>query len=181
MDCLDGAGIAYVGAGKDLECAVAPAMITAKGLRIAFLGRNLWFPKGVWFRPDAPGVAPIEPDTIEAEVADAARNADIVIVSLHWGVEYRRYPSEEQKELARKLIDAGADLILGHHPHVVQPVEEYHGGVIAYSLGNFLFDSPYWKRTDGAILKCRLSKTGVSDLEVVAVRIADCRPEVNGR
>jgi len=176
MQFLEEPGIRHTGAGDTLADASLPTIVEVNGLRIAFLARNTLFPEGVWLRPNAPGIAPLEPDTIEAEVADAARRADVVIVSLHWGVEYRTQPKESQRELARKLVDAGANLILGHHSHVPQPIEEYHGGVIAYSLGNFLFDSPFKKCTQSMIFKCRLTRSGVSDFEVVPVRIADCRP-----
>ena len=176
MHYLEKMGIAYAGAGNTLAESALPTIVDVRGVKIAFLAQNALYPEGVWFRPDAANIAPLDPETIEAEVADAARRADVVVVSLHWGVEYRRQPQPEQVEMARKLIDAGADLILGHHPHVTQPVERYHGGVIAYSLGNFLFDSPFAKCKESMILKCRLSKSGVSDLELIPVRIEYFRP-----
>ena len=176
MSYLDKAGIRQVGAGKTLSEANHPVVMDIKGLKVAFLARNMLFPEGAWFRPDAPGVALLESSSIEDEVARAHEQADVVVVILHWGTEYRKQPKSSQKELARKLIDAGADLVIGHHPHVVQPVEKYHGGVIAYSIGNFLFDSTNPMCKDSMILKCRLSKSGVSDIELIPVRIEDWRP-----
>ncbi len=178
MECLDAARIRYTGAGDTPADAARPAIITAKGLRIAFLARNAWLPEGVWSRPDAPAGAYLDPETIESEVRDAARRADVVIVSLHWGREYRESPLDGQVEFAHRIVDAGADLILGHHPHVLQPVERYRGGVIAYSLGNFLFDSPLRNCRETMILRCRLSKSGVSEVEQVPVGIRDHRPAV---
>ncbi len=180
IGCLDEAGIAHTGAGGTPADAARPTIVIVRGLRIAFLARNAWLSEGAWFRPDAPTSAYLDPETIESEVRSASRQADVVVVSLHWGVEYSTVPRESQVELAHRIIDAGADLILGHHPHVLQKVEKYHGGVIAYSLGNFLFDSAFRNCKETAILKCRLSKSGVSDVEQMPVRIEDYRP-VPGR
>lgn len=72
---------------------------------------------------------------------------DILIVSFHWGIEYAQEPSPRQIELAHKVVDAGADLILGHHPHVILKIEDYHQGKIVYSLGNFVFDQPWSEAT----------------------------------
>ena len=178
MHYLDKMGIACAGAGNTLAESALPTIVGVKSLRIAFLARNALYPEGVWFRPDAANIAPLDLETIEAEIADAARRADVVVVSLHWGIEYRKQPQPEQVEMARGLIDAGADLILGHHSHVTQPVEKYHGGVIAYSLGNFLFDSPFPKCKQSMMLECRLSKSGVADFKLIPVRIESWRPVV---
>jgi len=75
-----------------------------------------------------------------AKVQEARSHADVVCVSYHWGVEYEKRPTERQVELAHATIDAGADVILGHHPHVMSGVEWYHDGLIVYSMGNFVFD-----------------------------------------
>lgn len=77
---------------------------------------------------------------LQDHIREIRASSDYVVVNMHWGVEYADHPNSEQRELAHKLIDAGADIIIGHHPHVVQPIEIYKNGFIAYSLGNFLFD-----------------------------------------
>jgi poly-gamma-glutamate capsule biosynthesis protein CapA/YwtB (metallophosphatase superfamily) len=176
MATLDDAGIGHVGAGATVAEAAQPVILDIDGIRVAVLARNGLLPECVWYRTDAPNIAPLDPDTIEQEVAAAARQADVVIVSIHWGVEYRQHPQPEQEDLAHRIIDAGADVILGHHPHVIQPIEEYHGGLIAYSLGNFLFDNPRRQCCDTLILECRLTKSGLADYEVVPVEIRDRRP-----
>lgn len=176
MHYLHKSGIAHTGAGNTPSEAALPTIVTVKGIRIAFLARNAWLPEGMWSRPDAPNSAYLDSETIESEVRDASRKADVVIVSLHWGIEYRTHPQPAQVELAHRIIDAGADLIIGHHPHVLQKVEKYHGGVIAYSLGNFLFDSPFRNCKQTTILKCRLTKSGASDIEQMPVTIKDYRP-----
>lgn len=180
MRCLDDLGIRFVGAGDTLNDSKLPVVMELHGLRIAFLARNTLMPEGIWLRTDAPGTAGLDESTICREIAQARTKADVVIVSLHWGIEYRQQSEEAQKVLARKMIDAGADLVIGHHPHVVQPIERYHGGMIAYSLGNFLFDSPQPICKKSIIFKCRLSKSGVSDVEVIPATISGYRPIPGG-
>jgi poly-gamma-glutamate capsule biosynthesis protein CapA/YwtB (metallophosphatase superfamily) len=134
------AGIRPVGAGaNDLE-AHYPVLVDLGGLRIAFLAYVNIDPKEAMAAPDRPGVAWLEPDRVMADIRFARPLADIVVVGLHWGIEYATRPRRGQIELAHHMIDAGADLIVGGHPHVVQPLEEYHGRWIAYSLGNCVFD-----------------------------------------
>lgn len=176
MDNLKQAGIAFAGAGTTLSEAERPTFLKIGNLRVAFLGRTAIFPENSWPRPDAPGIAFLDNATIEQAVADARSKADIVIVSIHWGVEYRKNPDPEQIALAHRLIDAGASVVLGHHPHVIQPMERYHGGLIAYSLGNFVFDSPVRQCKRSAILRCRLSKAGVGDVSVIPIQLDDYRP-----
>jgi len=176
MHYLEKFGIQAAGAGETLKAAAEPTIVEVNSLRIAFLARNALYPEGIWFRADAPSAAPLDESTIEQEIGAARAHADVVVVSLHWGVEYRLQPQKGQVALARKIIDAGASLVLGHHPHVIQPLEEYHGGLIAYSLGNFVFDSRFTRCKETVMLRCRLSRLGVSDLEVLPVRIEDDRP-----
>jgi poly-gamma-glutamate synthesis protein (capsule biosynthesis protein) len=97
-----------------------------------------------------------------------------VICSVHWGVEFVRHPSAAEETLGRQMVDAGADLVIGHHPHVVRRVERYRRGLIAYSLGNFVFDMMWspWLRT-GLVLRVRLSRNGVEDYQTDLVWIGD--------
>jgi poly-gamma-glutamate synthesis protein (capsule biosynthesis protein) len=98
---------------------------------------------------------------------------------MHWGNEYVDRPSPDQIRLAHKIIDSGANMILGHHPHVLQGVEKYHNGVIAYSLGNFIFDMWQDKMKKSMILQCILSKQGVCNVEVIPVYINNnFQPEI---
>jgi poly-gamma-glutamate synthesis protein (capsule biosynthesis protein) len=99
-------------------------------------------------------------------VTEAAAQADLVIVSMHWGAEY--YPvTERQRRLAQELVAAGADLVAGHGPHVLQPVEWVDGALVAYSLGNFLFDQPFPETRQGAILRIRLDRGSITAVEAV--------------
>jgi poly-gamma-glutamate synthesis protein (capsule biosynthesis protein) len=146
---LERAGLAAVGVGADGR-ASGPVRLSAGGLSIAFLGYAAFFNQdgNACPRP-APGAAPclqaalLDRDRIVEDVRAAAADADAVVVSLHWGAEYESQPRADDVELAHRLVDAGALVVLGHHPHVLQPVELYRGadgrvGVVAYSLGNFV-------------------------------------------
>lgn len=104
-----------------------------KGTKIGFLGFNL--------------TGRFQKEEIIKKVKESADKIDILVVSFHWGVEYAQKPSSWQKELAHQAVEAGADLIIGHHPHVIQEVETYQGGVVVYSLGNFVFDQPWSEET----------------------------------
>lgn len=123
---LRSAGISYVGDPRE----VAPEVVMqeAQGVRVAFLAYN------DFLGPRA--------DAVREAVA-SAQGADVVVVLAHWGEEYLPEPPERARSLGRSFIDAGADMVIGSHPHVVQPSEDYNGGRIYYSLGNFVFDQ-YW-------------------------------------
>jgi poly-gamma-glutamate synthesis protein (capsule biosynthesis protein) len=144
---LDAAGMLHVGAGQAPHAA-GPIGIEKNGLKLAFLGWTFGLnqpgndcpPKGAAACLQA---AVIDADRMVADVRAAAAQADAVVVSVHWGVEYEQQPRAREVELAHRLADAGALVILGHHPHVLQPVELYRRedgrtAVIAYSLGNFI-------------------------------------------
>jgi len=176
IEILQARGLVPVGAGRNATEAAAPAMAERNGLRIAVLARTFVLPDGVIYREDVPTVAAYEPDRIEDEVRAARRQADVVIVSLHWGVEYARQPQESQRRIARRLIDAGAALVVGHHTHTPQPVERYHHGLIAYSLGNFVFDSHGEGGRYGLLLRCTLGREGVMKYDLAPIESKETRP-----
>ena len=168
---LRAAGILPVGAGaNDLE-AHYPVLIDCGGVKLAFLAYVNIDPKEATAAPDKPGVAWLDPDRVMADIRFARPLADLVIVALHWGVEYAAQPQREQVELARQMIDAGADLVVGGHPHVVQPVEEYHGRWIAYSLGNFVFDQKSPGTHRGLMLKVKITGKEISEVIPVPIDI----------
>jgi poly-gamma-glutamate capsule biosynthesis protein CapA/YwtB (metallophosphatase superfamily) len=142
IDLLDGAGIAYFGAGKDIRSAHEPIIFNVKGKRIAILGYAIFLPRSFEALDDRPGTAWGEPDYIVADIKKAKEfyGADIVITYPHWGWEGDKVASPREELLARLMIDSGADAVVGGHPHVTQNIEIYKGKPIFYSLGNFVFD-----------------------------------------
>lgn len=105
------------------------------------------------------------------QIREARQAGDVVVVSLHWGDEFVNVPSRGQIQLARDMVDAGAGLIVGHHPHVLQGIERYKDGYIAYSLGNFVADFWQDEMRKSGLLRCRIGKRGVEDLEFVPLVI----------
>jgi poly-gamma-glutamate synthesis protein (capsule biosynthesis protein) len=165
------AGIMPVGAGaNDLE-AHYPQLLNCTGLKLAFLAYVNIAPETAIAAPDRPGVAWLEPDRVLADIRFARPLADLVVVALHWGNEYVTRPQPNQVELAHQMIDAGADLVVGSHAHVVQPVEEYRGRWIAYSLGNFVFDQKGPGTRRGAMLKVKLVDKQITEVTSVPITI----------
>jgi len=135
------AGIAPVGVGRNAAQAARPVIVEAKGWRIAVLGFGGVIPSPTWIAGEgSPGMA--DGDTIESmtrAVRAAKRRADLVIVTVHWGLELATVPSPDDVERAHAMIEAGADAILGHHAHRLHPLEHYRGKPVAYGLGNFVW------------------------------------------
>jgi poly-gamma-glutamate synthesis protein (capsule biosynthesis protein) len=142
LDLLERRKIAYFGGGRNLAAAHQPLLIERKGLRIALLSYNEFFPRSFEADADKPGIAWSEDEQVRRDIgaARAIHRADLVIPVMHWGWEQEVVASQRQRQLARLMIDAGADAIVGGHPHVIQDVEQYQGKPIIYSLGNFVFD-----------------------------------------
>lgn len=169
---LAGAGVASVGLrGSDGWCASPVVQTTAGGRRVGLLGYS--------FRPRQYDDAepPYAEGTVEAVVRDVTRLrqlVDTVVVSLHWGEEFVAVPSEEESDAARRIIDAGATMLVGHHPHVVRPIERYRHGMICYSLGNLVSDmlwEPQLRR--GAIVRCRLGGGDITAATALETHIDD--------
>lgn len=168
IDALDRRGIPHVGAGKDLKAAMSPVFFNRNNTRISFIGVSSCLALGAEAAGSRPGLAPIrvttayevDPTTLQeqpgtppvvrtfqreedvkrlqATIQKARGHSDHVIVSIHWGVAYQDDLAEYQRPLAHSMIEAGADVVIGHHPHVPHGLETYRGGLIFYSLGNFI-------------------------------------------
>ncbi|MCD8196061.1 MAG: CapA family protein [Lachnospiraceae bacterium] len=143
LDTLNQAGITYIGGGYDLTEASAPAVYTVNGQSFAIFGATRVSPSYDWYATDSqPGLfQTYDPTRLNAAIAEADAEYDHVIVFVHWGVERSETPEDYQRTLAQGYIDAGADLIVGCHPHVLQGFEYYNGVPIVYSLGNYLFSN----------------------------------------
>jgi len=173
------AGIAYVGGGFSEEEAYSPVIkeiengsASSPQTKIAFLaytnlGSPHWVAKG-----ENSGIAWLEKERMEKDIKEAKNLADLIIVSFHYGDEYQLKPNQFQISVSQAAIDAGANLVIGHHPHVVQPVEKYNKGHIAYSLGNFIFDQDFSKETmRGLMLKVIVQEGEIKDVIPVETKI----------
>ena len=175
MQYLNENEILYVGAGRSEEEAFAPKYMEVKGIKLAFLAFNDPAIVPEYYKADnKSGTATLEPDKIIASIKTANANADFTIVSLHVGTEYALEPDATQTHFAHLAIDAGADLILGHHPHVVQKIELYKEKYIFYSLGNFIFDQ-FWSEDTryGVATKIYIAKDNVEKIEIMPIYIND--------
>lgn len=140
---LDEAGILYVGGGENLERASALETITIGQKIIGFLGTSRVYMDAGWAAGNShPGVFSTYDTALPLKaIKEARQQCDFLIVYVHWGVERETEPKDYQRAMGRAYIDAGADLVVGSHPHVLQETEEYNGKTIVYSLGNFVFGS----------------------------------------
>lgn len=143
LESLNHYGIEYVGGGKDKNEAEGLKIIEKNGIKMGFLAYTAIIPWSSWEAgEDKPGAAVLKPEyekIILENISKASKECDILTVLPHWGVEYATTPSEKLRELAHAMIDAGADIIVGHHPHVLQGIEFYKDKPILYSIGNFVF------------------------------------------
>ena len=141
ITALDRVKILHVGAGANLAAARTPAIKDISGYRIGFLGYSNTFPEEFWAGKSLPGTAFGHAHQIKQDVQALKQLTDIVVVNFHWGREGKTELRPYQPILAHTAIDAGASVVVGHHPHVLQAVEYYKHGIIFYSLGNFVFGS----------------------------------------
>lgn len=199
VKALNEVGIQYVGAGLNERQARRPLVLDVDGLKVAFLAYTYGYPaRGCNY-----GCASANGEAVKQDIEAVKEKAHIVIVSLDNGVEFTEYPLPRIRALAHKIIDWGASLVVGHHPHTLQGIEEYGGGLIAYSLGDFIFDhaddeirKAVYSRTaislikeplalndlrplESVILECRLSEKGLEFYRLIPVRIGlDFQPRL---
>ncbi|MCX7815128.1 MAG: CapA family protein [Tepidimonas ignava] len=174
LDRLDAAGLAWFGGGRTLADAHRPWVFERHGVRIALLGYNEFLPRHFEADTDKPGVAWSDDDEVRLDIRRARERygADVVIPVMHWGWEYEPLADARQRALARRMIDAGADAVIGGHPHVVQDTEVYRGRPIVYSLGNFVFDgfdTP--PSTTGWLLRLTVDRQGAVRWNALQVRL----------
>lgn len=164
---LDNAQIASTGAGETLAAAREPAYLNRAGRRIAVLAYSLTQPTEFFASSSRAGTAPANERIMLADIKRARQQADLVIVAVHWGGELEQTPRRNQRHLAHQAIDAGATVVLGHHPHVLQGIEQYGSGFICYSLGNFTFGSSGRPGATSMIALITVPDTGPPALEVI--------------
>ena len=168
---LDAVGIAYVGAGTDIDAARRPAIFTVEGVRVAFLAYSATLPENFYATAAKPGTAFAHEQHVRNDVARARRDADIVLVSFHWGQEGKTDLRDYQISLGHAAIDAGALAVLGHHPHILQGVERYGAGAILYSLGNFTFGSYSKTATRSMVAQLFFDKDGAAPARLRELRL----------
>lgn len=156
FETLGQAGILYVGAGENLDRAKKMEVIESNGKKIGFLAASRVIPVGDWNAGSISGMlTTYDPALLLEAIKSNRAYCDILIVYVHWGIERNEYPEEYQKKMAKQYIDAGADVVIGSHPHVMQGIEYYKDKPIAYSLGNYIFSTRY---RSGSLLKIKIGK-----------------------
>lgn len=169
---LDKAGIDYIGAGNNITRAKAPVYLNLGDKKIAYVAASRVVFSTDWYATDTKlgMIGTYDPQLYIKSIKKAAANSDFVVAFLHWGVERNSYPESYQRSLARQYIDAGADLVVGCHPHVLQGFEFYKGKPIAYSLGNFWFGS---SNQDSGLLKLYLNENNSIKLQILPAKAED--------
>lgn len=186
QEVLTKQNIRYFGYGENIYSAKEFKIISVNSIKIGFVGYTDVIIDSPFYASDTNGgIAKFDIDSAIKDTRHNKKIVDFLVINLHWGIEYFHLPSPEQIENARKLIDAGADIIIGHHPHTLQGIERYGDGIIAYSLGNFVFADIKWnwvtenkeKRTtyyrfsrsqrESIILKVAISDQGSLNYDVI--------------
>lgn len=171
-------GIQPVGSSESEGATHAGVVLVRHSIRFGFLGYTFDQQNGNWHDVD-PRIAMAEVDALRRDVAALVKRCDVVIVSMHSGIEYQPRPSQKQIDFAHAAIDAGATLVIGHHPHVVQPREMYRGREIYYSLGNFVFDQFQREETQhGEMVEISFLGAYEESSRVLPVRITPTGPEL---
>ena len=172
LDNLRRAGIQTVGAGKDLAEALQPVVFTINGVRFGFVSLgDRKMDENIFARPDYPGIANLTPENLQTAMSQVRKIADVVIALPHWGTEYNSIPSMLQRQQAQELIDAGADLIVGNHTHVVQAIDEIDRIPVFFGLGNFVFDQDLREQRQGVILLVKFQGTKYLGYELIPTRV----------
>lgn len=174
LGLLRQAGLASIGGGHNLREAHTPWIVERKGLRIAVLAYNEFMPRSFEADFDARGVAWSEDEQVVNDIRQARSRyrADLVIPILHWGWENETTANARQRQLARVMIDAGADAVIGGHPHVTQDIEHHRGKPIVYSVGNFVMkETDNANQRQGWVLRLRLDRHGVALLQTHVARL----------
>lgn len=180
-------GIQSTGAGNDESEACKPVVLEREGIRFGFLA---YAKRGDYIASKcAPGAALYEAERVISDIVSLKSEVDHIVVSVHWGVEFSDYPLPIDVKISHRMIDAGASLILGHHPHTLQGFEEYAGGMIYYSLGNFIYDpmseriqsdAALRQRYETCIVRVEFNAESLVDSEIIPVKIDETslRPRI---
>jgi poly-gamma-glutamate capsule biosynthesis protein CapA/YwtB (metallophosphatase superfamily) len=182
MRALSRAGVSPIGGGRNLEEARRPLVVERKGLKLAFLaytyGTSIMGIDG-FARPDEAGVLPLDPLLIKEDIKRVRGQADFVILSFHWGKVVQKDPKtgaylfrdvvKEERKFAQEMIDAGADIILGAHPHNPKGIEVYKRGIIFYSFGILAFGHGHEEWMDNFVARLTLARGAIPRVEILPV------------
>lgn len=175
MNWLSQNKIKYAGAGATSKTSCNPTILDVQGFKIAFLAVDGVDSTPVVYRADSkyPGLCSwSQTKLIDTGIEIARKKADFVIVSMHAGSEYQAYHRQDQEDFAKKMIEQGANLVLGHHPHVAQDLETYKNGLIFYSLGNFIFDQMWSEETkQGLTLDLKFDNNQIQSFQIKPIII----------
>lgn len=169
------AGIGTAGAGKNYEEANKPHIETLPdGTTIAFLSYTNLMPESFEAEATSPGLSDSDVEQIKNQIAILNTQYNILVLLWHWGDEYQIQSHPREQQIAHELIDAGADLIVGHHPHVAQEIEIYNGHTIAYSLGNFIFDQDFSEETmKGLMLEVKIKEREIISAHPIEIQLTN--------
>ncbi len=168
MTNLYKSGINFSGAGMNIGSAHLPVSFELRKNKVALFSYTAIADEGSLATDTQPGIAGASLEVMKEDIIQFRKFHDFILVSIHWGIEYSDYPHEEQIDMAHELIDAGADVIIGHHPHIYQGIEIYKKRPIFYSLGNYLFGSINEDIRDNIVVGLRLLKGRMMSFSVYA-------------
>jgi len=171
IEALDAAGIKHAGAGANLKAARQPAVLQSNGQRIAVLAYSMTLPESFFAGPSKAGTAFGHEEHVRADVQAAREQADIVVVSFHWGQEGKTMLRDYQTRLGHVAIDSGAGAVIGHHPHILQGIEQYKDGIILYSLGNFVFGSYSMNSARSAVAQLRFRDARLQSVRLFPINV----------
>lgn len=171
IQSLDRSGIISLGAGQNLDQARAGRIIRTTHGDVALLGYSLTFPESFWATDTRPGTAFGHKKQIVEDIQRLSQQAEYIVVSFHWGREKTEALRPYQPRLARAAIDAGADLVLGHHPHILQAIETYKQGLIIYSLGNYVFGSYSQDARNSVVARINLHNGRYHSAELTPINV----------
>ncbi|MGA3287560.1 MAG: CapA family protein [Bacteroidota bacterium] len=171
---LDSAGIRHTGIGRNLSEARKPVVLHVNGIRIGFLGYG--GERTFIASRTQTGTTSRSQWLILEDIKRLRPRVDFIVINIHWGEELETRPDSNQIILAHRMIEGGADLVVGHHPHVLQGIERYRGKIIAYSLGNFVFGgNSRSANSETAVLKVRFAKDTM-EVQAVPVSVRNWQP-----
>ena len=174
LEHLKNSDISYVGGGVNSDEAHAGIIKNVNGTKIGFLAYTDLLSKNLSATLTTPGISFLELEQVKKDIVALKPLVDVLMISFHWGDEYQTTHNQKQEHIAKTAVDAGADLIIGHHPHVIQEIEQYKNGWIAYSLGNFVFDQMFSQETKrGLILEVIVSDGRIKSVNKKDITISN--------